>query len=478
MTGTADGELCLLCGIDAKEELSCRLCLSKLHFKCAFGSVVNNPKQQTTFKNGHFTCPVCLIAKDNKLILKTVSTNQKYLAATSNIVDFQLPAGFFSDASLAVEDAASDKSNDPATDQDAGHTSDASTVNFFKSSGFLSKFGTERGVASPSDESPASEEETEVGELAPLHLRDRSLSITLGRILNNLRNLPTYRSTLIIGDSNGHFIKEGEIDPESKSVAARAVSGLCVVAAAEALKNYKHSIGKVKKVIYSLGVNDYLHSDDHCAENWPAHLQSLVTNSARVFPKASIVFITPFSGLPKVPDDFINDFLHQVRLVKDKVKPLKITWLKPPSMKNKVSEDGVHLNHLGKKAYMGFLRKKFTKLNPPTTKPATHPASGPPGDNRGNRRPSVVDKSSRPPPQASPRERIGGNSQSGKNETYMGPGPDYPPLTRQTAQPPQQRPLPWQPNRGDVLRLSEVITQMLVRCGPTPAFQLQESYQY
>ena len=69
----------------------------------------------------------------------------------------------------------------------------------------------------------------------------------LSYILNALKNLPAYRSTLLIGDSNTHFANQHEIDPQRRSVAVRAVSGLCVVSAAHALGEYSHSYKHVKK---------------------------------------------------------------------------------------------------------------------------------------------------------------------------------------------------------------------------------------
>ena len=512
-------EDCLVCRakVKVKGELECRLCLCQLHFLCAFGSTVNNPKVRTTFKQGEYTCPVCIIAKDNALILKAVSTNQKYLAASSNVANFNLSAGFFQDTDVSGEEDTDDTSGDSeigrGTEDD--HNTDESIYklhqdlvkdNFVR--GVIGTpppirrqrdFFTEGmvGIRFPTPHDPADD-------YTPLHERDVKVAKTLSRILNTLVNLPTYRSTLLIGDSNGHFVKNGEIDPDSKSVAVRAVSGLCVVAAAQALREYKYTYPKVKKLIWCIGPNDCIHSGDHCQADWPFHLKSLVDNSGRVFPNATVTFITPFKGLPKVPIEFVNYFIHELKELKPKVKS-KLMWTHAPSMKNKVSDDGVHLNHEGKDVYLDFLRKHFTKFKSPNSKSSTRSVTSQPlGAAQGARRPSGNSNREplRPPPNAPSRFRNGDSFRSRNSESLRPPRierresfrvvpsdfPNLPPQedsrqqhdTARGQDPPPRRPPPWQPDRGELVlvELSEAISHMLAlrRRGPTPASRSDGHY--
>ena len=173
-------------------------------------------------------------------------------------------------------------------------------------------------------------------------------------MLNALKNCPAHRSTLVIGDSNTHAVNQREVDPVGRSIAVRSVSGLCVVAAVYALKNYKSSHNKVKKLAWSIGVNDWLHKSQHCLDDWDEHLKSLFTESARIFPNASISVILPFHGLPKVPDRFLKMFENKVKSFFPRVKRLRA-----PSMTNMVGADGVHLNKEGISTYFAFLQKQF-----------------------------------------------------------------------------------------------------------------------
>ena len=62
----------------------------------------------------------------------------------------------------------------------------------------------------------------------------------------------------------------------------------------------------------SLGVNDHLHRKQHCEDDFEKHFTTLIEEAKRVFPSATINFIVPFKGLPRVPGRHIEkvwDFL-------------------------------------------------------------------------------------------------------------------------------------------------------------------------
>ena len=161
---------------------------------------------------------------------------------------------------------------------------------------------------------------SDIKTLAPLHISDIKRSKRLSHILNTLKNLPIFRTTVIIGDSNMHGINDGELDIANRSCAVRSFSGLCVVAAVYAFKRHKYSYDHIRRVIFSLGTNDFLHRQQHCGEDWKVHLSNLFTEARRIFPNASIGFIKPFTGLPTVPNDYIKFLDDCLREVDPRVK--------------------------------------------------------------------------------------------------------------------------------------------------------------
>lgn len=190
---------------------------------------------------------------------------------------------------------------------------------------------------------------------APLHERCTKPAGVFGYMLNAFKNLPHNRTTLLIGDSNFHGIKH-ELDPIRRSTAVRSISGLCINGAAETLKNYKHQYPNIKKLVFSLGVNDHLHVKQHCESDWKYHFTNLIHESKRVFCSATIHFIVPFKGLPRVPSQHIEkiwDFLMN--------EFPDVRKHRAPSMEGKVQErDGIHLTSEGYETLRDFLVKRFT----------------------------------------------------------------------------------------------------------------------
>ena len=207
---------------------------------------------------------------------------------------------------------------------------------------------------SPSHTHPSNRESVHV--LAPLHPRETGPSNKLGYILNALQNVPNHRSTVMIGDSNFHCVNVGEIDPTNRSVAIRSVSGLCVVSASDALKKFTYSYPKFKKVVLSVGANDFMHRDQHCPDDWSTHLSNLITDTHRIFPQAVIHFVLPFRGLDTVPPSFIEKFEYILKTEHPQIKKHYA-----PSMAGKTRRDGIHLNAQGAEVLRTFLSNTFTK---------------------------------------------------------------------------------------------------------------------
>lgn len=192
-------------------------------------------------------------------------------------------------------------------------------------------------------------------------------------ILNALKNLPDHKSTLILGDSNTHGIKGDQVDPVNGSVAVRSFSGLCIVAAAHALRKYKYSYRNVKRLVWSLGTNDGLHSNEHCHEDFETHIKALYRESSRIFPQARISFILPFTGITGVSVQFTKELVSAL-----KIHCPKMWRCRAPSMVDRMTRGGVHINAEGKRVYTNYLMKNFTKCTP-----QSNPQPRPPSQNRG-----------------------------------------------------------------------------------------------
>ena len=197
-------------------------------------------------------------------------------------------------------------------------------------------------------------------ELADLHAADIARSKKLSYYLNSFKNLPHDRNVIIFGDSNLNGIKENLIDAVSKSVVVRGCSGLCIPAAAYALKNFKYKYKHVKRVLWSVGTNDFLHDNQHCQSDWIYHLEDLISESKRVFPKAIIGIIMPFHGLPEVPPNFISFINKSVKGVSKAVKTYTA-----PTMRNKVNRDGVHINSEGARVFEEYVKNTFLARRQP-----------------------------------------------------------------------------------------------------------------
>ena len=216
------------------------------------------------------------------------------------------------------------------------------------------------------------EEEVATDDFVQIHPADVTRSKRLSLILNTLKNLPGHKTTLILGDSNTHGVHGDKVDPENGTVAVRSFGGLCIVAAVHALQKYQFSHKNIKKLVWSLGTNDALHRNQHCPDDSVKYIKALYTESARVFPKATVAFILPFAGIKGVSDEFRKD-LDDV--IKENCPKMKRHY--PPSMRNKFDKGGVHINFAGKRAYVEFLMKHFTKCKPQqqyrtTAGPTTH----------------------------------------------------------------------------------------------------------
>jgi hypothetical protein len=185
--------------------------------------------------------------------------------------------------------------------------------------------------------------------MAPLHpsCEAKAKKLLLG--LNNTKTLPKHATTLLIGDSLVHCINKQDC-PDSLRV--RSVGGLCISAFVRALKQRKRPLGGVKRLLLSLGVNDYLHRANHCRDDMEETFKAMGVEAKRVFPNAAVYYVLPYKGITKVT---LQDMQELEKLVRSNCKRFKV--FTPPSLVNLVSVGGVHAKKQGAKLLTEFYRK-------------------------------------------------------------------------------------------------------------------------
>lgn len=382
---------CLVCDEEVDDELICTHSPDhQLHYLCGYGAELNNNTWRTYFKKGNYICPVCIVGRNNDLVLKAVSSNQRHIRAcntdtdTSSVVSAEEPVE--EEVQSEVEEVQSEVEEEVSTLDNS-----ASSVNDWYASSSLCLGGENFLNAlhgSPPHPQPCpprrsahkvqSSDPTvplgrspqrqmsggfEVGgvQFAPPHPSDKSRADKPFFILKSLRNLPSHVTTVVLGDSNTHHVKASQVDPKGNSVAVRSFSGLCIPAAVIAMNRYKNfPYKKCRKIVWSLGVNDALHGEQqHCTEDYPNYVRALYTETKRIFPNAAVHFILPFLGVKDVTLAYRKNLAQTL-----KAQCPKVIVHKPPSMEGMLAPDGVHISEAGRSTYTNFLMKRFTNSSP------------------------------------------------------------------------------------------------------------------
>lgn len=198
--------------------------------------------------------------------------------------------------------------------------------------------------------------------LAPLHNNCNEKVKKLSYTLRSLsKNLPNHATTILFGDSLTKGVDKRKLDNNSDSIRIRSVGGLCVVATVQALLQHRQTLPKIKRVVYSLGINDYLHRGNHCYEETARYFKALEVESARVFPNAVLNFVLPFKGMVgQGVTDMVQSDLQ--KLLKENCP--KIRYYTPPNLSGKVNSDGIHPNKEGNWALTKFYGNKFVPPKP------------------------------------------------------------------------------------------------------------------
>ena len=375
-------EHCLLCDSEVTEELQCKWCKHVCHFRCAFGRNVSIERNKEYFRNGPFSCAICLVGRSNKFIIKALSTNQTYNQST-HATDFVFHADTDTvdeedkDGTIVVEDVQptlTHPTHTPASDQtnhDAEQQSQRPPPPLSGNPPHLrhsSPGQTNQDVEQRSQGTPPPPSGN------PLRLRDNSSGALeaeaeyttqvsqneLRRIkrakgmLYGLKHISSSIETLLILDSNGRDVTGESIDGAGDKVCVRTIGGLCVPATTAALKQCKIRYPNIKTLAIGLGTNDHLHNRQHPGDK-ETYLQDLDSAAKVVFPRARLTFLLPFSGIKGLGEDYVNDLSRAIT-------NSGVRWRKcrSPSMKgNLQAPQEIHLTVPGRKIFIDWLKKLF-----------------------------------------------------------------------------------------------------------------------
>ena len=329
------------------EELVCGRCKQPCHYNCGTGCKNLSQNARRNAGQSQFICPVCTVGGSNALLHKALTANQLFNEGKHS-QDFVL-----ADLNSNSEgDGDSEGDSGSENDDVGGDGGDVGGVN--EGAGDRARVVDEEEIVQVPGGHGLDSLNHDLEELTPLHPSDMARSKRLSYILNTFKNFPDHVDTAFLTDSNGHGVDGKELDPEGRHVNVRSVGGLCVVSAARALKIHNKSYPRIKLVVWSVGVNDFLHRDQHCMNDYETYVAALYTESKRIFPNAEIKLVLPFAGSDKWSTACIKEF---ARTVKANCPLMKC--YNPPSMRNRLNRDGVHLNKSGKRVFVDFLGKHF-----------------------------------------------------------------------------------------------------------------------
>ena len=187
--------------------------------------------------------------------------------------------------------------------------------------------------------------------LTPLEPTCENKAKKVSTALNNNKTAPKHATTLVMGDSLIHFMDKQDFDV-SDTLRVRGVSGLCVFAFVRALKLHRRPLGNIKRLILSIGVNDYLHRPKHCLDDTSAIFSFLGSETKRVFPNATVFYVLPYRGITKLSTGERDEL---EKLVRTHCKNFKV--FNPPNLVNQVNAGGVHPSDKGAKLLTKFYRK-------------------------------------------------------------------------------------------------------------------------
>ena len=356
-------EKCSLCTATVKDGdgLSCSTCKKPWCVRCGTGLIdIGERTVHTYLKDCVFKCSICTFAENNAMIHKVITSNQIYNEKKHATVfdlgdtlietasrDDDADAAVSSDSDTVIANSAVNSSDnrDDEPSQDVGDISSVDTSPVHSQA---------RGQRRRQALTTASALEFPDPSMAPPEQGCVDRAKKLSYILRTLKYIPHHPNSIFLGDSHLTGVDGKDIDPTDNQARVRSVGGLCIVSTVVALSQHKLVHQKFKNVIFVLGTNDCLHINQHCLDDRYKYFRLLYQEAKRIFPRATINFVTPFSGLTGVSETYLSDLVKDIKYACPNIKVYR-----PPSMKNKIGKKGIHLNKSGRELFSNFLRSKF-----------------------------------------------------------------------------------------------------------------------
>ena len=346
---------CTVCNLESSEEFTCRGCRDSIHYICALGfdppaQLKSSPDKQ------EYLCPLCIAGSTYDLLHRALDAHQREWNPqrewnSQQEWDSHNNAESARSASPIPQQHVASypiiPSVSPIHHHEGSEAANHHTV--ISSSSDVSEGPLDRGINNESGRNTRLPIHAEAS--APIHPNCEAKAKKMFSNLNNPKTIPKKVSTLILGDSLVRCINKQDLDC-SDTLKLIGIGGLCIAGLASGLKQRKLPFGGVKRVILSIGVNDILHRENHCADDTLHHLRAMGKEIKRVFPKALVFFVLPYKGISKVSSEDRNDL---EKLVKTKCRNFRV--FSSPSLVDKISVGGVHPSKQGAKLLTAFYRK-------------------------------------------------------------------------------------------------------------------------
>ena len=366
---------CTICRNEVINEFQCTTCEYALHFTCSLGFTIPDALRET-LNLAEYKCPACVVGSSYELLHRALDSHR----IQSNLNRLPSPIG--------RGDHTPPRNNTfLATYGETTPTRDETTSSRANNSHLESSAHSVRdftnGQRSPADpdlrttrgaDAHNNQVNSGVGDqpqyVTPLRNQCAARRNKLSYILRSLlQNLPDKATTILLGDSLQKGLVKKDIDRDTDSVRIRSVGGLCVYATVQALSDHRGRHPKVKKVGFTVGINDFLHRDIHTEAEFPRYIKGLQIEASRVFPNAILYFVLPYRGMfgQHITDSVQTDL--QALL---KTHAPKIRVLTPPNLTGKVNDGGIHPSDAGNQALTKWYSNTFV---PPSSKTAPFPAN-------------------------------------------------------------------------------------------------------
>ena len=357
MMSVAEEEDCVICRGSVTDELQCAVCEYKTHYLCSLGFTISDEHKETLDFTS-YKCPLCIVGSSYDLLHRALDSHRTQSGMPSPIKRGEPPQN-----NTVLENY--------------GETVARLETSDTRGPDFTDFTSAQRHVTTTANAEVRTDQSSlphpDAGALPHVtSLRDSCAGRRnkLSYILRSLcQNLPDKATTILIGDSLQKGLVKKDIDRDSDTVRIRSVGGLCVYATVQALSDHRGRHPKVKKVGFTLGINDFLHRDLHAQAEYSRYIKGLQIEASRVFPNAILYFVLPYRGMfgQHVTDSVQTDLRALL-----KTNAPKIRVLTPPNLTGKVNDGGIHPSDAGNQALTKWYSNTFV---PPSSKTAPFPAS-------------------------------------------------------------------------------------------------------